>query len=50
MNIKLFKPHTTQRECIDKDIDWYLGICPDIYFSEYTLPFLIECTKNINNK
>jgi hypothetical protein len=39
-----------QRECIGKDIDWYLGICPDIYFSEYTLPYLIEAAKQVKNK
>ena len=39
-----------QRECIDPEIDYYLSICPDIYFSEYTLPYLIEAAKHVTNK
>lgn len=39
-----------QRECISPEIDYYMSICPDIYFSEYALPYLIEAAKNVNNK
>jgi hypothetical protein len=39
-----------QRECIAPEIDYYLGICPDIYFSEFTIPYLIESARQITNK
>ena len=40
----------TQRECISPEIDFYLSICPDMYFSEHALSYLIEASKQINNK
>jgi hypothetical protein len=39
-----------QRECICKETDYYISICPDMYFSEYLLSYLIEGAKQINNK
>ena len=39
-----------QRECIRKKTDYYINICPDMYFSEYLLSYLIESTRQINNK
>jgi hypothetical protein len=39
-----------QKECISEEIDYYLILCPDIYFSEYALPYMIESTKHISNK
>jgi hypothetical protein len=39
-----------QRECISPKIDFYLSICPDIYFSEHALSYLIEASKQIDNK
>jgi hypothetical protein len=27
-----------------------MGICPDVYFSEYALTYLIESAKQITNK
>jgi hypothetical protein len=39
-----------QKECISEETDYYLGICPDIYFSEYVLPYMIESIKHIPNK
>jgi hypothetical protein len=39
-----------QRECIRKETDYYINICPDMYFSEYLLSYLIESTRQINNK
>jgi hypothetical protein len=39
-----------QRSCISPEIDFYLSICPDIYFSEHALSYLIEASKQIDNK
>ena len=39
-----------QRECIAPEIDHYISLCPDIYFSEFTIPYLIESSKSIDNK
>jgi len=39
-----------QRECITKDADYYISICPDMYFSEYLLAYLVESAKQIPNK
>jgi hypothetical protein len=39
-----------QRESISPEIDYYIGICPDIYFSEHLLALLIESTRLIKNK
>ena len=39
-----------QKKCISPEIDYYLSICPDIYFSEYLLSYMIESVKQINNK
>jgi hypothetical protein len=39
-----------QRESISKEIDYYIGVCPDFYFSEYLLSSLIETTRVITNK
>jgi hypothetical protein len=39
-----------QKKFISPDTDYYMGICPDVYFSEYTLTYLIESAKQIINK
>jgi len=39
-----------QRECVRKETDYYISICPDMYFSEYLLTYLIESAKQIPNK
>jgi hypothetical protein len=39
-----------QRECIAPEIDHYISLCPDIYFSEFTIPYLIESSKSVDNK
>lgn len=36
-----------QREIISKETDFYIGICPDIYFSEYLLGKLIKHGRKI---
>ncbi len=39
-----------QKECISEETDYYLILCPDMYFSEYVLPYMIESIKHIPNK
>lgn len=39
-----------QKNCVSPEIDYYISICPDIHFSEYTLTYLIESAKQIKNK
>ena len=39
-----------QRESISADIDYYINVCPDMYFSEHLLSLLIESSKQIKNK
>jgi hypothetical protein len=39
-----------QRECISSHTDYYITMCPDIYFSEYLISYIIESIKNIPNK
>jgi hypothetical protein len=47
---KLYGHLDLQKECISPEVDYYIGICPDICFSEYALAYLIESTKQIKNK
>jgi hypothetical protein len=39
-----------QRESISPEIDYYIGVCPDLYFSEHLLSLLIESARVIPNK
>ena len=39
-----------QRKIISPEVDYYMIACPDTYFSEYALAYLIESVKQINNK
>jgi len=39
-----------QKIAYEKDIDYYIGLCPDIYFSEHTIPLLIEAAQQTDNK
>lgn len=39
-----------QRDSIDKETDYYISICPDMYFSETLLCDLINTTKIVKNK
>jgi hypothetical protein len=36
-----------QKECISSEIDYYIGVCPDMYFSEHLLAYMIEGAKSI---
>jgi hypothetical protein len=39
-----------QRRIVSPEVDYYMNICPDVYFSEYTLAYLIESAKHIEDK
>lgn len=39
-----------QRDCISSEIDYYINICPDMYFSEHLLSYLIQAARSIPNK
>jgi len=47
---KLYGCIDSVKTTIDKKTDYYISICPDMYFSEYTIPYLIESAKQITNK
>ena len=38
-----------QKKIISSEIDYYIGTCPDTYFSEHVLTYIIEAAKQINN-
>ncbi len=39
-----------QKQAYGKEFDYYINICPDIYFSEHLLYYLIESAMSIPNK
>jgi len=39
-----------QREAVSKEVDFYINICPDMYFSEQLLALMIQSSKQIKNK
>lgn len=39
-----------QRDCISPETDFYLSICPDIYFSEHLLSYIIQAVQSIPNR
>jgi hypothetical protein len=47
---ELYGHFNHQKKFISSDIDYYMGICPDVYFSEYALTYIIESAKQITNK
>lgn len=47
---KLYGHLDHQREIISPEVDFYITICPDIYFSEQALALLIQSSKQIENK
>jgi hypothetical protein len=40
----------SQRESISEETDYYIGMCPDMYFTEHTLYYLTEYAKTIKDK
>lgn len=47
---KLYGHLDSQKEAIDSETDFYIGVCPDMYFSEHLLALMIESSKQIDNK
>ena len=39
-----------QQTIISPETDYYMNICPDVYFSEYVLYYMVEAIKQIKNK
>ena len=39
-----------EKNQIESHIDYYMSICPDMWFHEYTLYYIIEAAKQIKNK
>jgi hypothetical protein len=39
-----------QRNSVSTDTDYYISICPDMYFSEHLLAYLIQSIQTINNE
>ena len=39
-----------QKKTISSEVDYYMTICPDTYFSEYVLTYMVEAAKQIENK
>ena len=47
---KLYGHLDHQKEIISPEVDFYLTICPDMYFSEQLLALMIQSSKQIKNK
>jgi len=47
---KIYGHLNLQKECISPEIDYYMGVCPDMYFSEHLLAYMIEGAKSIKNE
>ena len=47
---ELYGHLNSQRESYQKDIDFYICACPDTYFNERLLYYMIESSKQIKNK
>ena len=47
---KLYGHLDHQREAISKEVDFYLSVCPDMYFSEHLLSLLIQSSKEVKNQ
>jgi len=39
-----------QRNAVQSDIDYYISICPDMYFSEHLLSYLVQSVQSIPNE
>lgn len=39
-----------QRDSVEADVDYYISICPDMYFSEHLLPYLVQSVQSIPNE
>lgn len=39
-----------QREAISSEFDYYISICPDMYFNEHLLSYLVQAAQAVSNK
>ena len=46
---KLYGHLDAQREATSPEVDYYMYICPDMYFSEHLLSYMIEGAKQVKN-
>ena len=47
---ELFNSPKTTKRSFKNNSDYYLGICPDMYFSEHLLSYLIQGAQSIKNE
>jgi hypothetical protein len=47
---KLYGFFDLHRASINKETDYYIHLCPDIYFSEYVLTYMVEAARQITSK
>lgn len=47
---KLYGHLEFQRDSISSDVDYYMSICPDTYFSEYLLSYITTAAQQISNE
>ena len=47
---KLYGHLDHQREIVSPEVDFYITICPDMYFSEHLLALMIESSKQVQSK
>lgn len=47
---KLYGHLDLQRESIQDDIDYYINICADMYFSEHLLSYMIQAAEQVTNE
>lgn len=47
---KLYGHLNLQRESISPEVDYYISLCPDMYFSEQLLGYLVNSTQYIPNE
>jgi hypothetical protein len=47
---KIYGHLDAQKNSIQKDVDFYINICPDMYFHEHLLFYMMESAKNVKSK
>lgn len=47
---KLYGHLDFQKEIVSEEVDYYIGTCPDMYFSEHLLSYLTQLAPSIPNK
>lgn len=49
-NDELYGHLDLQRDSMSPEVDYYMGICPDIYFNEHVLAYLIKSLEHIEDE